>query len=58
VDSAEVCGELTDRPAREGLGELGRASGGRLNDEVLVLKAELAGTASRPARTSTAPSLP
>lgn len=34
----------------KGLPQHGRASGGRLDDEVLVVTIEKAGTASRPAR--------
>jgi len=41
------------RKVGEGLAELGRAGGGRLHDEVLVIRAEQAGTASRPPRVQT-----
>ena len=47
-DGAQVGGEFADRPAGEGLAEPDRASGGRCDDEVLVVSAEQAGTASRP----------
>lgn len=48
MHAAQVGGEFADRPAGEGLAELGGAGGGRLDDEVLVVRAEQAGTASRP----------
>jgi hypothetical protein len=41
---------FADGPASEGLPEFGWAGGCRLNDEVLVVRAEKAGTASRPPR--------
>lgn len=47
---AQVRGELADRPAGEGLVELAWAGRGRLDDEVLVIRTELAGTAARPPR--------
>jgi hypothetical protein len=42
--------ELADAPAGEGLPELLRAGGGRLDDEALVVSRDLAGTATRPLR--------
>ncbi|WP_442270653.1 hypothetical protein [Streptomyces sp. M-16] len=45
----QVGGTFADRPAGEGLAELGRAGGGGLDDAVLII-AQQAGTASRPLR--------
>lgn len=50
VHFAQVGEQFADGPAGEGLAELGRAGGGRLDDEVLVVRAEQAGTASCPPR--------
>jgi hypothetical protein len=50
VHFAQVGDEFAQRPAGEGLAELDRAGGGRRDDEILVVTAELAGTASRPLR--------
>ncbi len=46
--ASQVLGEFADRPAGEGFTEPARAGGGRLDDEVLVVLAEQAGTTSRP----------
>ncbi len=46
----QMVGELADRPASEGPAELGGEGGGRLDDELLVVMAEQAGTTSRPLR--------
>ncbi len=49
-DGGQVGGELAQGPVGEGLAQAGRSGGGRLDDEVLFVRAELAGTASRPQR--------
>jgi hypothetical protein len=48
--ASQVIDELADRPTGAGLAQFRRAGGGRLNDEVLVVRTEQAGTASRPPR--------
>ncbi|MBB4943323.1 hypothetical protein FHR32_007723 [Streptosporangium album] len=53
MDFVQVGGKFADRPAGEGLAEFARASGGRLDDEVLVVTAEQAGAASRSLRVQT-----
>lgn len=50
MHSAQVGDQLAQRPAGERLAELYRAGSGRRDDEVLVVGAESAGTASRPLR--------
>ncbi len=50
MDFPQVGQQFADGPASEGLAELGRSGGGRLDDEVLVVRTEQAGTASRPPR--------
>jgi hypothetical protein len=50
VPFPQVGGEFADRPASEGLAELGRTGDGRLDDEVLVVRLEQVGRASRPLR--------
>lgn len=47
---AQVGEQLADGPSGERLPELGRAGSGRRDDEVLVVRTEQAGTASRPLR--------
>jgi hypothetical protein len=49
-DGVQVAGEFADRPAGEGLAQTGRSRLGRRDDEVLVVRTEQAGTASRPLR--------
>lgn len=53
MDFPQVDGKFADGPAGEGLSEPGRAGGGRLDDEVLVVRTEQAGTASRLLRVQT-----
>ncbi|GAB7101998.1 hypothetical protein JCM4814A_03120 [Streptomyces phaeofaciens JCM 4814] len=55
MDLPQVGGEFADGPASEGLAELGRSGGGRRDDEVLVVRTEKAGTASRPLRVQAGP---
>src|SRR5690625_4120092 len=50
AEPGQVGGEFADGPAGEGPTELGRAGGGRRNDESFLVGAEVAGTASRPLR--------
>ena len=45
-----VVGELADAPMGERAPQLDRACGGRRDDELLVVTADQAGTASRPLR--------
>ncbi len=53
MDFTQVGQQFADGPASEGLTELAGAGGGRLDDEVLVVRTEQAGTASRPPRVQT-----
>ncbi len=55
--AGQVSGELAQRPAGEGLAELGRAGRGRVDDEVFLVRGEQAGTASRPFRVQAVQSL-
>ncbi len=48
TDSAQVGGAFAERPASEGLAELGGAGGGRLDDVVLVGRGEQAGRPPAP----------